>query len=170
MLTKLARVSMASRLQRSVLAMSLMLIDCGGEVSAHGAATEAGGWTSHPGVGSETQDSGPVSSSAPGSTAGSLGGGSTDATVTTNATDATAAMGRLSPVDASHPDVASDGHHDAPPDLVSPDAAARVCTPGQDSTCNDNPSISSLHGKCLPDGTCSCTIGPGLNPATGKCR
>ena len=45
-----------------------------------------------------------------------------------------------------------------------------ACVPGQDSTCNDDPAISSLHGTCRPDGTCSCTIGPGLNPATGKCR
>jgi hypothetical protein len=45
-----------------------------------------------------------------------------------------------------------------------------VCTPGQDWTCNDDPTISSLHGTCRPDGTCSCSIGPGLNPATGKCK
>jgi hypothetical protein len=45
-----------------------------------------------------------------------------------------------------------------------------ACMPGQDSTCNDDPAISSLHGTCQPDGTCSCILGSGLNPATGKCR
>ena len=45
-----------------------------------------------------------------------------------------------------------------------------ACTPGRDSTCNDDPAISSLHGTCRPDGTCSCILGPGLNPATGRCR
>jgi hypothetical protein len=45
-----------------------------------------------------------------------------------------------------------------------------VCTPGQDWTCNDDPAISSIHGTCLPDSTCSCSMGSGLNPASGKCR
>jgi hypothetical protein len=44
------------------------------------------------------------------------------------------------------------------------------CTPGQDSTCNDNPAISSIHGRCLPDGSCTCLAGfPAVNQATGKC-
>jgi hypothetical protein len=47
---------------------------------------------------------------------------------------------------------------------------AGVCTPGQDETCNDDPTINSLHGQCLPDHSCACSIAPGLNPATGKCR
>jgi hypothetical protein len=44
------------------------------------------------------------------------------------------------------------------------------CTPGADQTCNDDPTISSLRGTCLPDHTCSCVSGASLNPATGKCR
>jgi hypothetical protein len=63
---------------------------------------------------------------------------------------------------------AGDAMADAGDAGAATDAPA-VCTPGQDQTCNDNPAISSIHGKCLPDGTCSCSVGPGLNPATGKC-
>lgn len=46
---------------------------------------------------------------------------------------------------------------------------ARVCEPGADQTCNDDPAISSLHGLCLPDGTCECAQGVGKNPDTGRC-
>lgn len=45
-----------------------------------------------------------------------------------------------------------------------------VCTPGQDWTCNDNPTISSIHGTCLPDHSCSCSMGSVWNPATGRCK
>jgi hypothetical protein len=43
-----------------------------------------------------------------------------------------------------------------------------VCTPGQDQTCNENPALSSLRGKCQPDGTCVCASGA-PNPSTGRC-
>jgi hypothetical protein len=46
----------------------------------------------------------------------------------------------------------------------------RGCTPGADHTCNDNPIISSLRGRCLPDGTCACNAGATLNLETGRCR
>ena len=50
------------------------------------------------------------------------------------------------------------------------DTSIGRCTPGQDSTCNDNPAISSIHGRCLPDGSCTCLAGfPAVNQATGKC-
>lgn len=49
------------------------------------------------------------------------------------------------------------------------DAATPVCEPGADQTCNDNPTISSLHGTCLQDGTCDCGSGFDKNPATGRC-
>jgi len=42
------------------------------------------------------------------------------------------------------------------------------CRPGQDQTCNENPAISSLRGKCQPDGTCVCASGA-PNPTTGRC-
>lgn len=44
-----------------------------------------------------------------------------------------------------------------------------VCTIGADQTCNDNPSISSLHGHCTPGGSCSCGLSYPLVVATGKC-
>jgi hypothetical protein len=45
---------------------------------------------------------------------------------------------------------------------------AGTCTVGADQTCNDNPSISSLHGHCVDDGRCLC--GSGLLLASGKCQ
>lgn len=45
----------------------------------------------------------------------------------------------------------------------------RVCTPGADQTCNDNPAISSLHGMCTPASVCVCRPQYAKNPATGKC-
>lgn len=44
-----------------------------------------------------------------------------------------------------------------------------VCEFGADQTCNDNPIISSLHGRCLPDGTCECLGAFAKNPETGRC-
>jgi hypothetical protein len=51
---------------------------------------------------------------------------------------------------------------------VADGGALAVCTPGQDQTCNENPAISSLRGKCQPDGTCVCTSGA-PSPSTGRC-
>ena len=45
---------------------------------------------------------------------------------------------------------------------------AGTCTVGADQTCNDTPSISSLHGHCVDDGRCLC--GSGLLLASGKCQ
>ena len=43
------------------------------------------------------------------------------------------------------------------------------CTPGSDQTCNDDPAISSLWGRCNSDGVCSC--GPGFAVgASGRCQ
>lgn len=47
--------------------------------------------------------------------------------------------------------------------------AEAACTPGLDQTCNDSPIVSSLMGRCEPDGTCTCYAGTALNPATGRC-
>jgi hypothetical protein len=49
------------------------------------------------------------------------------------------------------------------------DASTRVCTPGADQTCNDNPAVSSIHGTCTDAGTCICNVGAGHNPESGKC-
>lgn len=62
---------------------------------------------------------------------------------------------------AEHPESVESG--------TSGDDAAMVCEPGADQTCNDDPAISSLHGRCLPDGSCECTAGIEKNPATGRC-
>jgi hypothetical protein len=45
-----------------------------------------------------------------------------------------------------------------------------VCDYGRDWTCNDDPAISSIHGQCEEDGTCTCfeEFG-GQNPETGRC-
>ena len=47
-----------------------------------------------------------------------------------------------------------------------------ACTPGKDQTCNEDPSVSALRGKCQPDGSCVCS-GSGtsgaVSPFTGKC-
>ncbi|MFT3771799.1 MAG: hypothetical protein QM820_40840 [Minicystis sp.] len=45
-----------------------------------------------------------------------------------------------------------------------------VCTPGMDQTCNDLAEISSIHGTCNPNHTCTCKAGFALNPATGRCK
>jgi hypothetical protein len=46
--------------------------------------------------------------------------------------------------------------------------ASAGCTVGQDQTCNDDPTISSIHGHCLTAGYCSCYPNA-INPSTGKC-
>lgn len=48
--------------------------------------------------------------------------------------------------------------------------AACSCIPGANQTCNDVPTVSSLHGTCQPDGTCTCRLGVEKNLATGRCR
>jgi hypothetical protein len=50
-----------------------------------------------------------------------------------------------------------------------PEPSDKVCTPGADQTCNDDPAISSLHGKCNADSTCTCSAGFMKNAKTGRC-
>ena len=61
-----------------------------------------------------------------------------------------------------------------PGDSTSPRSPApvcwTVCQPGADQTCNDSLTISSLHGVCEADGTCTCNGSFEKNPATGRCR
>ena len=45
---------------------------------------------------------------------------------------------------------------------------AGACTVGADQTCNDNPALSSIHGRCVADGRCVCA--PGALLASGKCQ
>ncbi|HEY7376869.1 MAG TPA: hypothetical protein VIF57_32220 [Polyangia bacterium] len=49
------------------------------------------------------------------------------------------------------------------------DGAGAVCTPGQDQTCNDNPIISSLRGRCTDAGVCQCYGDAAVNPDSGRC-
>ena len=46
---------------------------------------------------------------------------------------------------------------------------ACICTPRLNQTCNNSLSVSSIHGACLPNGTCACHPGFAKNTATGKC-
>lgn len=50
------------------------------------------------------------------------------------------------------------------------DDAEGVCEPGADQTCNLDPEVSSLHGRCEDDGTCTCLDGFELDEASGLCR
>jgi hypothetical protein len=47
---------------------------------------------------------------------------------------------------------------------------ASTCTVGQDQSCNDDPTIGSYRGICLPSGRCRCSPGSALNSTTGKCQ
>ena len=51
--------------------------------------------------------------------------------------------------------------------LPCPDGGA-VCTFGMDQTCNDNPIISSIRGRCTDAGVCACGDA-GTNPDSGRC-
>ena len=53
-------------------------------------------------------------------------------------------------------------------DRADPPDASVGCTPGQDLTCNDDPTAVTNQGVCLSDGTCQCLF-PCVNPATGRC-
>jgi hypothetical protein len=63
----------------------------------------------------------------------------------------------------------ADASTERPPCIqCGPDAATPVCAVGFDQTCNEDPAISSLAGRCLSDGTCSCSAGV-VSPFTGRC-
>jgi hypothetical protein len=47
--------------------------------------------------------------------------------------------------------------------------AGTCCVFQQDSTCNDEPSMSALAGRCSPAGWCACNHGFGLDLSSGKC-
>jgi hypothetical protein len=47
---------------------------------------------------------------------------------------------------------------------------ARPCTPGQDQTCNDDPAMSALAGRCDNSGQCLCNGDFSYNVNTGHCR
>ena len=47
-------------------------------------------------------------------------------------------------------------------------STAAVCTFGADQTCNDDPRVSSIHGRCTEAGACVCGDA-GTNPDSGRC-
>ncbi len=49
-----------------------------------------------------------------------------------------------------------------------PSGKRAPCTFGQDQTCNADPKVSALWGKCLETGVCECQPGFELNPM-GSC-
>lgn len=44
-----------------------------------------------------------------------------------------------------------------------------ACTPGMDQTCNDDPIVSALWGRCKTDGTCECEDSFIVKTSTGRC-
>jgi hypothetical protein len=57
-----------------------------------------------------------------------------------------------------------------PPAAGAPAQGKRVpCTFGADQTCNADPAVSSLHGRCTEAGTCVCKPPAVLTPG-GFCR
>lgn len=54
-------------------------------------------------------------------------------------------------------------------DTDDTDDVIAVCTPGADQTCNHDPRVSSLHGHCEDDGTCTCGEGFPKDPGSGRC-
>lgn len=57
---------------------------------------------------------------------------------------------------------------DAPEAAPHPGAKRAPCVLGQDQTCNSDPKVSALWGKCLETGVCECNPGFELN-AMGSC-
>jgi hypothetical protein len=65
-------------------------------------------------------------------------------------------------------DVAPEAEAPAPPAAES-SGKRTPCTLGQDQTCNDNPAVSALWGRCTELGVCECKAGFELAP-WGRCR
>jgi hypothetical protein len=61
-----------------------------------------------------------------------------------------------------------DGCAQGPPCDAGADALAAICTFGADQTCNDDPRVSSIRGRCTDAGTCECSA-TGTNPDSGRC-
>jgi len=55
------------------------------------------------------------------------------------------------------------------PDSPVPSGKRAPCTLGADQTCNDDPAVSALWGRCTELGVCACQPGFVLNPR-GRCQ
>jgi hypothetical protein len=56
---------------------------------------------------------------------------------------------------------------DSPP--ASSEGKRAPCTLGADQTCNEDPSVSALWGRCTELGVCECQAGFALSPR-GRCQ
>jgi hypothetical protein len=58
----------------------------------------------------------------------------------------------------------------APEPTAAPPTGKRApCTLGQDQTCNGDPKVSALWGRCTESGVCECNAGFELHPS-GYCQ
>jgi len=51
----------------------------------------------------------------------------------------------------------------------APSGKRAACTFGADQTCNEDPRVSSIWGRCTEHGTCECNAGFELGPS-GYCK
>lgn len=52
---------------------------------------------------------------------------------------------------------------------TAPSGKRAPCTFGQDQTCNDDPKVSALWGRCTELGVCECQNGFELSPTSKRC-
>ncbi|HEY6559283.1 MAG TPA: hypothetical protein VI072_18490 [Polyangiaceae bacterium] len=65
---------------------------------------------------------------------------------------------------------ASDQSAPEPPTAgAAPSGKRAPCTFGQDQTCNDDPKVSALWGRCTELGVCECQSGFALSPTSKRC-
>jgi len=152
----------------------------GGSTSATGGTAASGGSTGtcdtgHPGCVAVNPSGGTGGMTATGGYDTGIGGGFHAAGGYNTATGGSFhAAGGITATGGAASDItggktsATGGYNTATGGVAS--TAARVCTPGADQTCNDNPTTSALWGHCEADAWCSCNTGYVVNPSTGKCN
>jgi hypothetical protein len=59
---------------------------------------------------------------------------------------------------------------EAAPDSAAPAGKRAPCTLGADQSCNDDPTVSALWGRCTELGVCECKPGFERSPTTDLCR
>ncbi len=58
----------------------------------------------------------------------------------------------------------------AAPNEEKPHGKRAPCTLGADQSCNDDPSVSALWGRCTELGVCECNAGFERSPTSDLCR